>query len=143
MKPLKLISIVLLLAALLEFSACSKKNEEVTLTKSELLETHSWKLTKMKVSGVESAPDACSLDDTYVFLASGVYTQDEGPTKCEPSDPQTTAGTWEFTNNETKIKVSYGGGAFIIFEKEIVELTSTTMQLKYNFFVDIEETYTH
>jgi Lipocalin-like domain len=143
MKPLKLLLIVLLLAGLLELSSCSKKNDEVTLTKSELLETHTWKLTKIKVSGVESAPDACSLDDVYTFLDTGVYKQDEGPSKCEPSDPQTTTGTWEFTSNETKIKVSYGGGAVIIFEKEIVELTSTTMRLKYNFLIDIEETYTH
>jgi hypothetical protein len=36
----------------------------------------------------------CDQDDLFIFEEGGVYKNDEGPTKCDTSDPQFTPGTY-------------------------------------------------
>lgn len=39
-------------------------------------------------------PDSCLQDDVFIFEAKGVYIENEGATKCSPSDPQFIEGTY-------------------------------------------------
>jgi hypothetical protein len=88
-----------LVATALLFSSCGKDK-----TKTELL-TGSWKFTNA-VSGstnVFATIPACSKDDVFTFLANGTVTTDEGPSKCNAGDPQTTSGPWRWAANETEL----------------------------------------
>ena len=40
----------------------------------------------------------------YTDLVPGTVTIDEGDTKCDSGDPQTSSGTWELLSNNTKLK---------------------------------------
>lgn len=46
------------------------------------------------VTDLYSYIPACTQDDTQQFVTGGVLKVDEGPTKCDASDPQTATGTW-------------------------------------------------
>ena len=121
-------------------SSCSK-DDEVTLSKLELLTQKTWKLKTVAIVGLgSSAPEVYQADNIYTFAVDGGYTVDEGAVKEDPSDPQTLTGSWEFAEDETIIKLNLGG---LILSQQIVELTSNTLKVKYNFIFDIEETYEH
>lgn len=51
----------------------------------------------------------CSKDDIQKFESNGIYTFDEGATKCSTNDPQTTTGTWSFNSDETVVSVTTTG----------------------------------
>ena len=51
----------------------------------------------------------CSKDNLQKFETAGVYTMDEGATKCSGNDPQTTTGTWSFNADETIISTTTTG----------------------------------
>jgi len=48
----------------------------------------------------------CYTDNTLKFTVNGTGTFDEGGTKCNAADPQTSAFTWGFTNGEQNINFS-------------------------------------
>jgi hypothetical protein len=114
--------IALMIAALsfLTVSSCKKEDEKKTTTpaksKTELLTAKAWKTTAMTINpGIAIIPggpvitdlfaffDPCEKDDTEKFNTGGTGVSDEGATKCDPTDPQTSNFTWSFSNNETKI----------------------------------------
>jgi lipocalin-like protein len=48
----------------------------------------------------------CSKDDLITFNNDGTLTEDEGETKCDPSDLQTTNdATWTLTNNNETLTI--------------------------------------
>lgn len=121
-------------------SSCSK-DDESTLSKLELLTQEPWKLKSVTVVGLGSSPpESFHADDIYTFSADGVYTFDEGPTKEDPSDPQTATGSWEFAENETIIKLTTGP---ITLNQQIVELNTNTLKVKFNLIFDLEQTFGH
>jgi hypothetical protein len=136
--------LLLSLASAFAFTSCSddKKKEDPkptpapAATKTQLISAKDWKMTKqtMNMNGsgdidiTNTFYTACELDNLQRFAANGTYTVDEGATKCDPSDPQTFAsGTWAFTNNETKLKITEGAD---VSEVDIVELTATKVVVK-------------
>ena len=63
--------------------------------------------------------------DTYE--RNGIMETNEGASKCNPSDPQTSTATWTWTNNETKI-------IFDNYDEYVLdELTATTLKLRQTF----------
>jgi len=50
--------------------------------------------------------DACVLDDLRMFKSNGQYLNDNGATKCDPSEPQTATLAWRFIDNNTKIETT-------------------------------------
>lgn len=85
--------------------SCKKDDEQTT---AELL-THSdgWILVAATVSppivdpttgisftDIYATMDDCEKDDIVFLKSDGTYIQDEGAAKCDPSEPQTTTGTW-------------------------------------------------
>lgn len=140
MKPFKLILALALVLTITLISSCSKDDDPI-LSRLELLTQKPWKLKSTTIVGIgTSPPESYSADDIHTFNTDGTYVFDEGPTKDDSSDPQTVNGKWEFAESETIIKLSYGG---LTLNQEIIELTNTTLKVKFNFIFDLEETFGH
>ena len=101
-------------------SSC-KKSDDTTPAKTvgEYLTAGYWKTTAqtidpgINVNGTvvtdfwQQTP-ACSKDDLRKFNSDGKITDDEGATKCDPNDPQTTNdGTWVLSSDSKSITISY------------------------------------
>jgi Lipocalin-like domain len=94
---------------LFAISSCGKEDDPIVVkTKTELLAQGSWKFKSATASGSDASGylTTCQKDNIYTFVAAGTGTTDEGLTKCNVVDPQTTSFTWIFTTNETVIQVS-------------------------------------
>jgi len=94
--------IVLLVFCFGLFPSCSK-DEKTTI---EILNAHTWKLSAATISpGVTNPANGslitdllgfvggCLSDNLYSFTLDGKYIEDEGPTKCNPADPQLSTNT--------------------------------------------------
>ena len=128
-------------AALLGLSVmgCSKKTEETPApTKTELLTNKNWIISAQTVSpginiGGTTVTDlyaqsaACDKDDFMRFETPNLFKQDEGPTKCSPSDPQTLTGTWAYNADQTIITVTPQGST--PFSANVQELTATSLKV--------------
>lgn len=105
----------------------------VAPNKTQLLTAKPWVVTALileqpgtQTIDIYQLLSACSKDDLFIFNTNGNYEINEGPSKCNPSDPQISeSGPWSFTNNETKILLDGE-------EATIMQLTSTRMVLKVN-----------
>jgi len=98
------------------------------------LEGTKWRVTSMilgqEVSGVKSEADlfliaeSCSKDDIVYFNAGGNFIYDEGPTKCDPNDPQQETGSWSLSGDKKKLTLTSGiinnSDSPIIYEVAIV-----------------------
>ncbi len=89
------------------------------------------------MSGVSVAAflQACQKDNVATFLAAGTGTADEGATKCDAADPQTTPFTWRFQTNETILFISTplftgGNSSFTI-----LSLTETELVVSQNMTI--------
>lgn len=125
MKNFPKIILFVIVSTILVIFACTKEPAP-----SEIIASTSWKLTKTesKIStGTfwgEKAVESCEADDVYNFSANGTYTTDEGPTKCDPLDDQSTSGTWVLTTDGKTLTITAGGfGASYTLE----ELTNAKM----------------
>ena len=110
---LKTTAAVMLLS--LAFSACKKSSVHVK-TNTELLTQSSWKFSSATVNGADASSrlQACQKDNIYTFAVAGTGTVDEGPSTCNPGDPQTIAFNWNFASNETILHASttiFSGGS--------------------------------
>jgi hypothetical protein len=113
--PMKNYALILLLAAATVISSCSKDDDDntgggggggTTVTNTSKLCNKNWKLVSFKLNGIDVTSQffqPCDLDDFSRFLVDSTYTADEGPTKCDPADPQTSTGTWGWAASETKL----------------------------------------
>ena len=76
------------------------------LSNTQNLCNKNWKLVSFKLNGIDVTSQffqPCDLDDFTRFLVDSTYIADEGPTKCDPADPQTETGTWGWAASETKL----------------------------------------
>ncbi|MFN5223519.1 MAG: hypothetical protein ACK5DJ_04975 [Bacteroidota bacterium] len=105
-------TLALLMASIVLISSCSKDDDSTSgggggtpATNTSKLCNKNWKIETFVFNGVDitSQLDACELDNFTRFSTDGNYVSDEGPTKCDPADPQTTPGTWSWAANETKL----------------------------------------
>jgi hypothetical protein len=119
----------------LTFSSCKKDSDNPSPTnntpapaptKTQLLTANSWKATSMVSMGFDFFPhmSACEKDNFLTIKADGTYIEDEGATKCDPTDPQTSNGLWKFVNNQSAIVLDGGDTAIIL------ALTAESMKLE-------------
>lgn len=106
-----------------------KKNNDSPPTKTELLTTGSWKFSSATSSGVDisGALQACQKDNIYTFATGGTGTADEGATKCNGADPQTSAFTWAWLSNETMLQISATLFSGATGDITIISLTETEL----------------
>ncbi len=68
--------------------------------------------------------DECDKDDLLIFDEAGGFKSDEGATKCDPADTQTSTGNWVFNTTETVISATSDGTTE---DYNIVSLTEDKM----------------
>lgn len=116
MKNIKLILAFLAIASV-TLSGCKKDKDE---SNTDKLTGKNWKMTALTVdpplnfggslvSNVYPQLPACIQDDLTIFNSSGSVTFDEGASKCNSSDPQSTQGTWTWNTDETILSVTDDG----------------------------------
>ena len=122
-----------LTGVLFVISSCSDKDPDPApaKTKTELVSTGTWRFSAATVGGADASGflQACQKDNTLTFTASGTGTLNEGATKCNAADPQTTPFTWNFLTNETQVFVSttlFTGGSSTF---NLVTLTESQLVL--------------
>jgi hypothetical protein len=100
---------ILIAANFFIFSSCHKTDTTpVPKTKTQLLSQSTWKFKSATANGSDASSylQTCQKDNIYTFLAAGTGTTDEGATKCNAGDPQTTSFTWNFAASETMLHIS-------------------------------------
>ncbi|MEZ4933028.1 MAG: DUF5004 domain-containing protein [Saprospiraceae bacterium] len=135
------------LFALLFTTSC-KKDDEATPDKTKILTGGSWHLTAMTVdpaidwfgtpiTNVFSQLPTCVKDDLAIFKTNGTVNYDEGPSKCDPNDPQTTSGTWAFNTDETILSITSEG------ETESWDISALTKDTFKAVYQQVEEGITY
>ena len=129
MNKLILLTAVLFISSF--FTGCDK-NDSPPKTNTDYIIQGTWKFEKATSMGTDVSGflNACYKDNVMTFVANGSGTFDEGPTKCNSGDPQTTNFTWNFTNNGSTLNVNAPifagqGGAF-----KVITLNDTQMVLE-------------
>lgn len=136
MKRLTLIAVVF---TALTMASCSK-NDSSGPSKTELITSGTW---KYKNAGIDVNGDgyidtglppgyelqSCQTDNTLLLKTDGTGTVDEGASKCDPADAQSTAITWSFKSNETIINFPQALFGSLTGDVKIVNLTSTSLIL--------------
>ncbi|MHB1277636.1 MAG: DUF5004 domain-containing protein [Bacteroidia bacterium] len=113
----KLLLLIVGATVLFAFSGCAKDNDPAPTpkkTNEEILVSGSWKLTALTISpaidwnsdgnlitDIYSQMDACDKDDFDTYHTNKTFTSDEGSTKCDPNNPQTTMGLWSMNADQT------------------------------------------
>jgi hypothetical protein len=126
---------VLLAASLLPFalSSCKKDKEP---SRNEMLTTGKWKVISSSISPAtdwdgDGDPDSdlfglmdsCEKDNYTIFRIEGTVEENQGPTKCDPLDPQIDILNWSLKNNETILVVDGE-------DYTIEQLDETTLRLR-------------
>jgi hypothetical protein len=115
----------------LTFFSCNK-NDSPGPTNTDHITNSPWKFDKATSGGadVSSFVNACYKDNTMIFQANGNGSLDEGATKCNAGDPQTTNFTWNFTNNGSTLNVTGGIFAGQSGSFTVITLNETQMVLQ-------------
>ena len=121
----------LALICLVSISSCRKDSGEPDNQNEKMIVGKNWKLTAYTEDGDDvffELYDACERDNIETFFADKTFKIDEGATKCDPSDPQTSAsGNWSISGNKLTLSAP---GLSLQFVTTIIALNSTT--LKYS-----------
>lgn len=103
----QLFALILPALVIVSLTSCKKDSKKSNM---ELITQSAWKLQTVGVDAdkngtvdLEDAIDACSKDDLTTFATNGTGVVDEGASKCDPADPQTTTFNWSFASNETEL----------------------------------------
>lgn len=119
-----LIATVLLTSAAMTVSSCGKYDEGpgFTLLTKKMRLTGEWD-TKEYVDG-SSGNTTADNSDAYVTIdKDGTYTYTDGSTS--------TTGTWDFSSDKERLKVTYTSGSFSISDESIIlRLTNKELWLK-------------
>jgi len=89
---------------------------------------------------------ACGLDDFVDYNTDNTYTKEEGPSKCDPNDPEVfESGSWTFNSDQTRIVhtpagavpyeleiVSVSTSKLIVEETQVLDGVTYTVTLEYN-----------
>jgi hypothetical protein len=123
--------------------SCKKGSNNIAVSgNTSLLTQQEWKLNKQEVK-INSDPyidrfpslPPCTQDDKYSFKIDNTYELNEGATKCNSSSPQVImTGTWQFTQNETKIKID-------AVESSIDKLDNNTLIISGSYYTNPDTNY--
>lgn len=129
MKRLSYFSVILL-TLILGTIACKKKQSEPS-PQERLL--GKWKLTDFVwrqngniILQFNDVPD-CFKDNYYEFRNNNVYVEDEGPTKCDSSDPQYKTGSYQLSPDGRKLTITIDGETTVA---DVLELSKTTLKIR-------------
>ena len=149
----KYVPLIIIFVTLLEILNSCKKSSTQTQKNVALLTNQSWAILSIQERvnhgswiDIYTGFQICTTDNKLLFKIDNSYNWDEGPTKCNPSDPQTYAyGTWSlssdgsklFTNNgttTTDVDIALLDNSNLITVKNLISGTDT---------INIETKYVH
>lgn len=126
-------NIIIIVVLIFAISGCKKKETTPAKTKTELLTAHYWKLTAMTVdpplltvTDLYAQMSPCAKDDIQKYNTNNTVVYDEGATKCDAADPQTTTSSWTFNSTETIITEDGEN-------ENVLNLTENELKLSYIF----------
>ena len=125
--------LLFLAVAAMSFVACKKDASPEELLTGEAC----WAQVKSEIyndaiSQWENDPiEACSIDDCTKFNSDKTLAFDEGATKCDPNDPQTSVGSWSLSADGQVLTISQDG---ISLPFTVTELSSSKMVLEVSLF---------
>jgi len=107
----KLLWIPCLITLALAWASCSKNSSNNNNNNVTLLTKSTW---KFDTAGIDLNKDGsidqedpslepCFKDNTYVFNKDSTVVMDEGATKCDAGDPQTSSYAWSLTNSNPPV----------------------------------------
>lgn len=134
------------LLALLLIASCGKDSDPqpAAQTKTDLIAASAWTYQDGGIDiNRDGAVDAngsfstfaptlvppCRTDNSIAFKKDNTGTVDEGATKCNTTDAQTSTFNWSFADNETNLNVSNNVFALLNGKSKIVALTATSFSL--------------
>jgi hypothetical protein len=143
-KPILVAAIFVVVATV----ACKKdKNEDDKPTAIDLISASSWKIDtvgwdKNSDGEIDEALqpgifEACDLDNTISFAADSTGFFDEGASKCNAEDEQTTAFTWNFVgaNNDT-LNINGDLPGELDGQVRVLTLTDANLKMSKHFSLD-------
>ena len=137
-------SFIGILLGIISFTSCNKKSDPDTnqSTKTDQISASAWKYENAgidfnKDGNIDQALSAlapgviqpCQTDNTITFKKDNSGVVDEGASKCNTADPQTTNFNWNFTENETNLNITNNILPFLSGKFKIVALTATNFSL--------------
>jgi hypothetical protein len=137
---MKIFSTLFLACLCMVYVSCKKNETNNTPTKMDHITAGPW---VHESSGVDVGRDgtidipmaslgtipACRLDNLLTFRKDGTAVADEGATKCEGTDPQTSTFNWAFADNETSLQISGNVFTQLNGKSNIRTLNATTLSL--------------
>lgn len=141
---------LIILSAFIIIISCVKDKD---LTKTEMLTQKAWLMKSGSVNPplnngnviisdiFNSLPD-CSKDDLLIFKSNGSYTQEEGKTKCKPTDPAVyDMGNWSLNYDETVLTMV---STYYDYAREcqILKLNSSELSIQYQLYDTLGTAYT-
>ena len=128
---------LLLLLAVSAFSFVACDDDDDNQSSEELLTSAScWSPVKDELFNPATSQwedqgvDDCTKDDCTKLNSDKTVTFDEGATKCDPNDPQSSTGTWSVSADGKTLTVTVDGETT---SGTIVELSSTKLVLEVEF----------
>jgi hypothetical protein len=124
--------------------ACKKDKEDDKKTAVDLITASAWKIDtigwdKNSDGQIDEALQAgifapCDLDNTLTFATDSTGFFDEGATKCNPADEQTTPFTWNFAgaNNDT-LNIDGNLPGELAGQVRVLSLTDANLKLSKHF----------
>lgn len=98
--------------------SCAEEGFSRELTRAEILagdddEGHSYFISSAEIDLFEINGtiilDECVTDNTIRYFPGGRYTENEGSTTCNPTDPPGDTGTWILSADETQLTITIFG----------------------------------
>src|ERR1700726_2193975 len=137
-KNIRIAPFLLALIVLTIWTACKKNSSSSNNTPSRitLVTQASWKFDSAGVDldkngtidVIDTTLQPCLKDNTYLFNKDSTGVADNGPTKCNASDPQTTPFTWSFSGTDQSV-IKSDANPLLASGLNIFSLTSTKMVL--------------
>jgi Lipocalin-like domain len=139
MKNLSVLSFALVVCGVFVFSSCKKDDSPQDL----LSGPGCWKTVKSETRSSSTdawtdSSEACSTDDCSSFTSDGKYSFDEGATKCDASDDQTSSGTYVLSEDGKTMTLTQDGLSFTF---SVEELTAKKMVLVVSFLGETRTTF--
>lgn len=107
-------------------------------TKTDLVSASAWKVNDVGLDQDKNGTIdlsllgqllACQADNTILFKKDNTGVTDEGTTRCNTTDPQTTNFNWSFADAEANINVSNSILTPINGKSKVLELSATALTL--------------
>ncbi|HLK30345.1 MAG TPA: hypothetical protein VKT28_17315 [Puia sp.] len=121
-------------------NSCGKSNSDQPKTKMQLITASVW---KYDTAGIDLNNDGtidaaippgyikdCQTDNLLYFKSDSTGTEDEGATKCDPSNPQTASFTWSFNSSQTIINFPDSVFGSVGGSVNITSLTETQLHFE-------------